>query len=296
MKIECGSLVTRNSYDNDIVFRVTEIIDDTNRVLLHGFDIRLEADAPLNDLSLVREVERLLRIQQSTLQEEQTLQLFQRDRRQMRTMSELYDPTAQAPNVAYFQLPGKVLHMDGDANYLKKCLDLYERLQVPAVGIYCKESEMPSRIAALMEEYNPDCIVLTGHDAYQKSKGGIDQLDAYRHSKHFVDAVRIARKKERSLDQLMIFAGACQSNFEAIIRAGANFASSPARINIHALDPVYVVSKVCFTSVTEQVNLWDLIRNTFTGEKGLGGVETRGLLRMGLPLGMYVETNSELFS
>ena len=44
------------------------------------------------------------------------------------------------------------------------------------------------------------------------------------------------------------FAGACQSHFEALIRAGANFASSPSRINIHALDPVYVVGKISFTS------------------------------------------------
>lgn len=32
--------------------------------------------------------------------------------------------------------------------------------------------------------------------------------------------------------KLVIFAGACQSYFEAIISAGANFASSPARILI----------------------------------------------------------------
>ncbi|MFH4155732.1 sporulation peptidase YabG, partial [Acinetobacter baumannii] len=84
------------------------------------------------------------------------------------------------------------------------------------------------------------------------------------------------RKKYPSLDQLVIFAGACQSHFEALIRAGANFASSPSRINIHALDPVYVVGKISFTSFMERVNVWDVVRNTITGEKGLGGIETRG--------------------
>ncbi|GAA3317998.1 hypothetical protein GCM10020331_018990 [Ectobacillus funiculus] len=87
--------------------------------------------------------------------------------------------------------------------------------------------------------------MITGHDAYaKKQKGKMNDMKAYRHSRHFVQAVREARKKYPSLDHLVIFfAGACQSNFEALIRAGANFASSPSRINIHALDPVYVVAK-----------------------------------------------------
>ena len=82
------------------------------------------------------------------------------------------------------------------------------------------------------------------------------------------------------MDQLVIFAGACQSHFEALIRAGANFASSPSRINIHALDPVYVVGKISFTSFMERVNVWDVVRNTITGEKGLGGIETRGFYEL----------------
>ena len=46
-----------------------------------------------------------------------------------------------------------------------------------------------------------------------------------------------SKEKAPSLDQLVIFAGACQSHFESLIQAGANFASSPSRVNIHALRP-----------------------------------------------------------
>ncbi|MCY9295234.1 sporulation peptidase YabG, partial [Bacillus spizizenii] len=46
-------------------------------------------------------------------------------------------------------------------------------------------------------------------------KGSIDDLNAYRHSKHFVETVQNARKKTPHLDQLVIFAGACQSHFES---------------------------------------------------------------------------------
>jgi len=31
------------------------------------------------------------------------------------------------------------------------------------------------------------------------------------------------------------------------------------------------------------VNVWDVLHNTLSGTDGLGGVETRGLLRTGMP-------------
>src|SRR5699024_10345220 len=126
-------------------------------------------------------------------------------------------------------------------------------------------------------------LVITGHDSYSEAKGGHKDIKAYRNSRFFAEAVRIARTHTANLDQLVIFAGACQSHFESLIRAGANFASSPERINIHALDPVYVVAKIAYTSFMDKINVYDVISNTFTGEKGLGGMETRGLYRTGLP-------------
>ncbi len=40
----------------------------------------------------------------------------------------------------------------------------------------------------------------------------------------------------------------------------------------------------------ERINVWDVLRNTLTGEKGIGGIEkgiggieTRGVLRTGMP-------------
>ena len=117
----------------------------------------------------------------------------------------------------------------------------------------------------------------------QKQREKMTDINAYRHSKHFVQTVREARRKIPHLDQLVIFAGACQSHFESLIHAGANFASSPSRVNIHALDPVYIVARISFTPFMERINVWDVLRNTLTGEKGLGGIETRGILRTGMP-------------
>ncbi len=33
----------------------------------------------------------------------------------------------------------------------------------------------------------------------------------------------------------------------------------------------------------DRINVWEVLRNTLTREKGLGGIETRGVLRIGMP-------------
>ena len=54
----------------------------------------------------------------------------------------------------------------------------------------------------------------------------------YRNSRHFIQTVKEARKYDESHGKnLVIFAGACQSYYEAIMAAGANFASSPRKNN-----------------------------------------------------------------
>ena len=75
----------------------------------------------------------------------------------------------------------------------------------------------------LLKEYKPDILVLTGHDGMLKGMQNFRNLDNYRNSKYFVEAVKKAREYEPSYDNLVIFAGACQSHFEAIINGGANF-------------------------------------------------------------------------
>ena len=75
----------------------------------------------------------------------------------------------------------------------------------------------PGKLGHLIDEYRPDILVITGHDAYSKTKGEMQDLNAYRHSRHFAQTVREARRKNPSLDNLVIFAGACQSHFESLI-------------------------------------------------------------------------------
>jgi spore coat assemly protein len=292
MDIKIGDIVARKSYKCDLLFRVIDIKEkgEEKEAILYGEDVRLIADAPCSDLVIIDDREQQERKKKEIELIEQSYKLFRQDYHAIKQKIEYRATGGYRTEKDFFQIPGRVLHLDGDPLYLRKCLDLYERIGVPVYGVYCEESEMSEKVGVLIEQFRPDILVITGHDSYSKSKGKVNDLKAYRHSKHFVQTVKEARKKVPHLDQLIIFAGACQSHFESLIRAGANFASSPARVNIHALDPVYVVSRISFTPFMETVNVWDVVRNTLTGEKGLGGVETKGVLRTGMPFRLMDDT------
>lgn len=283
MTVRVGDLVTRKSYDCDVFFRVKAINEDQGLADLSGEDLRLYADAPLSDLIEVSSIEREDNHLKQRKLEDHSTRLFRQNYQLLKEKRKYTSTNGYRQQMAYFELPGRVLHIDGDPYYLKKCLLVYEKLGVPVLGKYVKEDDMSEVVPSLVRHVRPDILVLTGHDAYMKNKGKENELNAYRHSAHFVRTVKEVRYLIPHLDQLVIFAGACQSHFELLIRAGANFASSPTRINIHALDPVYLVSKICFTSFMDRVNVWDVLRNTLAGSEGIGGVETKGILRTGMP-------------
>lgn len=288
--ISSGDLVTRKSYQHDIIFRVKT--DAAPIVKLMGEHIRLEADAPLDDLEKVTGAEYHRRRNEVDKKEAYSYRLFRQDYRLLKEKREAEAGSGYTSDkeTNYFQIPPRILHIDGDPLFLKKCIALYEQLGLQVHGQYLHEKEMPNQVLPLIEKVHPEIVVLTGHDSYSKAKGTVRELESYRHSKYFVESVRNIRQKYPNFDQLVIFAGACQSHFESIIRAGANFASSPARVNIHAIDPVYVAARVAYTSFMDHINIWEVIRNTISGEDGLGGIETKGLLRIGMP---YTENQTE---
>jgi len=147
--------------------------------------------------------------------------------------------------------------------------------------------QQPQVIKDLLKEYRPDILVLTGHDGMVKGTQNFKSIDSYRNSKYFVEAVKAARSFEPSYDDLVIFAGACQSYYEAIMDAGANFASSPHRVLIHCMDPVFICEKIAFSSISKFLTAQEALENTITGAKGIGGLQTRGKFREGTPKSPY---------
>src|SRR5699024_7794781 len=256
MDFKVGEIVTRLSYENDIVFRIASL--SHKEAILHGEEIRLVADSPVDDLVRLENRELEKRRKKGKDREEFSYRLFRQDYLLMKEKRE-YQSTDGYQHINFFQLPARVLHVDGDQTYLKKCIELYKRVGLQVHGVHMDEKEMPFQIGALINKIQPHIIVITGHDSFSKHKGLKSDLRAYRHSKYFAETVREARQIVPDVDQLIIFAGACQSHFESLIRAGANFASSPSRINIHALDPVYIVAKIAYTPFMEKVNVWEAL-------------------------------------
>ncbi|MFB9324373.1 sporulation peptidase YabG [Paenibacillus aurantiacus] len=279
-----GDLVVRKSYGGDVLFRIASLHHQS--AMLKGTDYRLLADSPMDDLAIVPNPEYSGAARMARVKEYESLQRMQEQREQQAMKGDVGQRLALTETKhPFFEMPGKVLHLDGDANYLKKSMQLYAQMRVPAHGVYVHESQMAETVRSLLPQLHPDIVVITGHDGVLKNRMTNDlySLASYKNSQNFVNAVRIARDYEKSRDGLIVVAGACQSHFEALLYAGANFASSPGRVLIHALDPVYIAIKSAFTPIKETINLPDVIQGTISGFDGVGGIETVGKYRVGLP-------------
>ncbi len=288
--LEIGDLVVRKSHGKDIVFKVTNIVKDPagkDVCVIKGLHLRLIADAPMEDLERIssedlrNEIVRTENMQKESLRRVALRRNMERE--QVETMR-----ANLTKKYSFFDMPGRVLHIDGDEEYLGMCLKTYSQLKLQAVGKNIEESKQPEQVVELLREFHPDILVLTGHDALVgNGKKDFRDINNYRNSKYFVQAVKNVRMIQPSRDDLVIFAGACQSFFEAILEAGANFASSPTRIFIHAYDPVFIAEKVAFTPINSTVDISDAITSSVTGIEGVGGLETRGKFRLGLPKTPY---------
>jgi spore coat assembly protein len=74
--------------------------------------------------------------------------------------------------------------------------------------------------------------------------------------------------------------GACQSFYEGIISAGADFASSPGRILIDFIDPLIVAEKIATTENYKIETNYEIAKEIKEGLKGISGLATRGKKRI----------------
>ena len=133
MKI--GDIVTRKSYNKDIIFRITGFsIDNKNEkiAILKGVAFRVIADAYLDDLEIVK-VQDIKQILIDPFVENLIDQSVRSAQDREKNMSRGAQKLQNNPNI--YGIPGKVLQIDGDKEYLKICLDVYTEIGRPAVGV-----------------------------------------------------------------------------------------------------------------------------------------------------------------
>ncbi|MCR3758349.1 sporulation peptidase YabG [Clostridium felsineum] len=299
-----GDFVVRKSYGEDITFKIIDIINDKGikYYVLKGVNLRIIADSPERDLRLVKpnnegkvdsifnekinnSIKNIMIKRSDAFRAEQSIveNIKTYKKKKMRISG-----NSETVNNMTFARPGKVLHIDGDSEYLEVCLKVYKQLSIDAVGKVMPEREQPNKIVGIVKDIKPDIVVITGHDSMIKGAKDYMDINNYRNSAYFIKSVSNLRDYEPSYDDLVIFAGACQSCYEGILNAGANYASSPGRVLIHCLDPVFVSEKVAYTNVGQIVNIKDVVKGTVTGVKGIGGLQTRGKCREGYPRSTYI--------
>ena len=168
---------------------------------------------------------------------------------------------------------GRILHLDGDRKYSEKSARYYRKMGLNAIVKNIPEYRQPKLVYNLLEYYKPDILIITGHDAMIQKEKRFDDIYNYKNSRYFIQTIQEARRYEREkAADIVIFAGACESYFEALIMAGANFASSPARILIDFLDPLVIAKKIATTDSIQFVTMGDIEKDLRDGRKGVGGI------------------------
>ncbi len=254
-KIKKGDIVSRYSHQNDILFYVERIIKSENRgkcVIIKGITFRIEADAPFDDLKVENEKKIISK------------DLFS-------YKEQIYNKK----NRSILQT-GKILHIDGDKNYSEKTDRYYKSKGLNYVVKHVPEYKQPSMINLLLNKYNPSILIITGHDGMIRTGKNYNDINNYRNSRYFIRSVYEARLWNPNSEQFAIFAGACQSFYEAIIAAGANFASSPGRILIDFMDPLIVAENIATTDNSRIVVMSDLENKIRNGRKAIDGIGVRG--------------------
>ena len=271
--LQKGSLVRRRSYGEDMLFWV-EYISGDGLALLSGVNYRIMADAHRTDLVEIPDGEtRGIRRREAALIQEKVEELKRRHIR------------AGMGSKDSFPKSVRILHMDGDREYLKICMKYYQELGWEAYGEAVEERRQPLEVLRFLKQYRPEILVVTGHDSLPKEREDILKEESYKSSAYFAETVRRARNYEPDMDRLVIIAGACQSYYELLMEAGANFASSPGRVLIHAMDPVILCAEIVYTQLGERISVEDAVGLTFSGKAGIGGYDTLGKGRRGYPAG-----------
>lgn len=268
-KIKKGDIVGRISYGKDILFIVDRIIETSDKkeiAILKGVLVRIKADSLLEDLEIIDK-----RIIKSSIQnfENRIQNLLKKcinnlgiDKEEKRVKRLLYT--------------GKILHLDGDKRYSEKSSRYYKKLGLNVIVKNIAENKQARYVKTLLQKYRPDILVITGHDGMIKNGTGYQDIYNYRNSAYFVQSVLEARRLGELGRELVIFAGACQSYYEAIMDAGANFASSPARILIDFMDPLVVAQTIATSEESKYVTIGDIEEKLRDGIKGVNGIGAMG--------------------
>lgn len=167
MNIRKGDIVARKSYGKDIYFFVDRLIKinmNTSLAILKGLNIRIIADSLIDDLEKVSKKEAINYIKSTKMNIENKTNINEKQ-----TRKKIYT--------------GKILHLDGDRKYSEKSAKYYNKMGLNAMVKNIAENKQARVVVPLLRKYNPDILIITGHDAMLRHGTNYNNIYNYRNSR-----------------------------------------------------------------------------------------------------------------
>ena len=161
--IKQGDIVSRKSYKKDILFIVKKIVV-TKRgkiAILKGIIDRIQADSPVEDLEIVEKKIADKEIEKLNNKINENITKINRKKSDNEYRIGILNPNNRSKEKI---VTGKILHLDGDKKYSEKSYRYYRKLGLNAIVKNIPEYRQSKVVYNLLEIYNPDILVITGHD------------------------------------------------------------------------------------------------------------------------------------
>ena len=205
-EIKKGAIVGRKSYGKDVLFVVKNIISTKNGdiAILRGMIERVEADSDIDDLEVIQkeDVKEYLKKKDEEIDKRIEKSRIEQQNKNYK-IGILMKNTRSKEKI----VTGKILHLDGDRKYSEKSYRYYKKLGLNAIVKNIPEYKQPRVVYQLLKIYEPDILVVTGHDAILKRGMNYHDIYNYRNSKYFIETVKEARRYDKENGkQLVIFA------------------------------------------------------------------------------------------
>lgn len=144
--IKKGTIVSRKSYQDDILFKVEDIINTVQGkyAILKGVSIRIKANSPIEDLNII----------------DKQIAKKELDKLNKKVESKISESRNFVNNYINI-LCGKILHLDGDRRYAEKSAKYYRKMGLNAIVKNIPENKQPMVIGNLIRRYKPDIVVIT---------------------------------------------------------------------------------------------------------------------------------------
>ena len=146
--IKKGDVVTRKSYNNDVIF-IVDLVINNKIAILTGITTRLKADSPIDDLEIIskKEIDNIYK------------KIDEKIDKISNKANEKKDGLLKRSNKVIYT--GKILHLDGDRRYSERSKLYYQKMGLNAVVRNIPEHRQANMVNRLIEQYKPDILIVT---------------------------------------------------------------------------------------------------------------------------------------